>query len=301
MIEKLNGNHETVVYKEHANIRLYDNTDFEEYPTHWHTAIEIIMPVENHYVIENDDEIYNIQEGEILIICPNVLHTLYAVKGRRYILQAEIGSVIQIKELDSVLSLLSPIIYLTQKNAPAIYSRIHSLLLQIVDDYSQSQPLCEAAIYAKLLDMLVTIGKNHTDNLDRFGVSHLKQKEYIGTFMQICNYINAHCTEDLSLEEVASLSGFSKYHFSRLFKQFANVTFYKYLNQKRIAIAEQLLIDPTISVTNVSMQCGFDSLSAFIRMFKIIKGCTPSEFRTMYTSNSSYGLRGNVSFQSEDA
>lgn len=282
MIEKLNGVHETVVYKEHTNIRLHDNTDFEEYPTHWHTPIEIILPLENEYVVESDGEIYTVKEGEILMICPGVLHRLYASKGRRLILQAEVDSVIHIKQLESILSLLSPIVYLTPENAPAIYHHVHSLFLQIIDEYVQSHALCEASIYAKLLDMLVTIGKHHTDNISSFGVSHLKQKEYVDTFMQICNYIIAHCTEDLSLEDIASQSGFSKYHFSRLFKQFANVTFYKYLNQKRIALAEQLLIDPTISVTNVSMQCGFSSLSSFIRMFKIIKGCTPSEFRAMY-------------------
>ena len=35
----------------------------------------------------------------------------------------------------------------------------------------------------------------------------------------LCNYINAHCTEDLSLDELANEAGFSKYHFARLFTQ----------------------------------------------------------------------------------
>ena len=50
--------------------------------------------------------------------------------------------------------------------------------------------------------------------------------------------------EDLSLEGVASQAGFSKYHFSRLFKQYTDSTFYKYLNQKRIEFAKTLLQDP---------------------------------------------------------
>ena len=100
--------------------------------------------------------------------------------------------------------------------------------------------------------------------------------------MDICSYISDHCTENLTLDQIADLSGFSKYHFTRLFKQFTNVSFYRYLNQKRILKAEQLLITPSMSVTNVALACGFSSLSAFIRMFKIIKGCTPSEFRSMY-------------------
>ncbi len=100
--------------------------------------------------------------------------------------------------------------------------------------------------------------------------------------MSVCSYINDHCVEDLSLEEVADLAGFSKYHFTRLFKNFTGMTFYKYLNQKRIAHAEKLLIDPDISITEVALHSGFNNLSTFIRMFKLVKGCTPTEFRSMY-------------------
>ena len=41
----------------------------------------------------------------------------------------------------------------------------------------------------------------------------------------------------------------------------------------------------SLSVTDVALASGFTSMSAFIRMFKIMKGCTPSEFRKMYSPN----------------
>jgi AraC-like DNA-binding protein len=110
----------------------------------------------------------------------------------------------------------------------------------------------------------------------------VRQKKYVEKFMSVCSYIDEHCTENLTLDDAASYSGFSKYHFTRLFKQFTGTTFYKYLNQKRITRAERSLSDMTLSVTDVAMSSGFTSMSAFIRMFKIMKGCTPSEFRRMY-------------------
>ena len=68
MIETLDGIHETVNYKQDTNIRLYDNVQFEDYPTHWHTPIEIIMPIQNNYtVICNNHEIH-LRENDILII-----------------------------------------------------------------------------------------------------------------------------------------------------------------------------------------------------------------------------------------
>ena len=99
--------------------------------------------------------------------------------------------------------------------------------------------------------------------------------------MNICTYIDNHFSEDLSLEEIAEMSGFSKYHFSRLFHDFTNMPFYKYVNWKRISYAEQLLSDPELSATQVAIQSGFASQSAFIRMFKNRNGCTPTDFRKM--------------------
>ena len=84
-------------------------------------------------------------------------------------------------------------------------------------------------------------------------------------FLSICEYIDAHCTEDITLDEIAKIAGFSKYHFTRLFKQFTNNTFYKYLNQKRIELALTFLADPNISVTEAAMQSGFTNPSTFIR------------------------------------
>ena len=84
--------------------------------------------------------------------------------------------------------------------------------------------------------------------------------------------------------EIAGMTGFSKFHFSRLFKEFTGTSFYKYLNVRRISHAERLLLDPQLNVTDAAVLSGFNSISAFMRMFKIIKGCTPTEFRNLYSS-----------------
>ncbi|MBQ1681086.1 MAG: hypothetical protein II067_02605 [Agathobacter sp.] len=51
MIESLDGIFETVNYKKSTTLKLYDNTEYEDYPMHWHPAIEIVMPVENDYTM----------------------------------------------------------------------------------------------------------------------------------------------------------------------------------------------------------------------------------------------------------
>lgn len=214
MIESLNGIFETINYKQSTSIKLYDNDEYEDYPAHWHTNPEIIMPTENIYTVECYNQIITLREGNIVLICPGCIHTLYAPeKGRRIIFQADINPLRFMKEIETLVTIISPLIVITPEDFPSIYDKVKSLLLKIKNEY---------------------------------------------------------------------LSGFSKFYFSRLFKQFTNVSFYKYVNQKRIEKAAEMLTEPNISITNVALSCGFESLSSFIRMFKIVKGCTPTEFRNMY-------------------
>lgn len=285
MIETLNGIHETVNFKESSGFRLYNNDENENYPSHWHTPLEIVMPIINNYEVICSGHKYILQETDILIINSGVIHSLYAPPvGERLIFQPDFTLLHNIKELESTLSIISPALLITAENSPAIHEKIASLMLEIRDEYSSTDILSNASIYAKLIQIFVFIGRYCANNVEKFDVTSNKQKEYTEKFLSVCNYINEHCTDNLSLDEVADLIGFSKYHFTRLFKQFTGVSFYKYLNQKRIACAEKLLVNPSISITEVSLQSGFSSLSAFIRMFKIIKDCTPTEFRKLYSS-----------------
>lgn len=283
MIEQLNGIHEIVNYKENTNIRLYDNVKNENYPAHWHTPIEVIMPITNGYTIILGDTITELAPSDILFIGPGVVHALNAPPtGRRLILQIETSLLRQLKDIDAILSLISPAITITPKSSPTLHKVLFSNMMTIAKEYNASYPFYETAIYSIFMDMLVYIGRNTSELVEHFHTKNQIPKEHMDKFMSICTYISAHCTEDLNLDEIAQIAGFSKYHFTRLFKQYTNTTFYKYLTQKRIEHAEQLLIDPDLSITEVALNSGFSNQSAFIRMFKMMKSCTPTEYRNMY-------------------
>ena len=101
-------------------------------------------------------------------------------------------------------------------------------------------------------------------------------------FSMVMKYINQNYMFEIPLEKIASIAGYSKYHFSRIYKKYNNVSYIQYINSKRIKAAERLLIDPNLSVTEVAMRAGFASLTTFNRAFKKAKNCTPTEFKTLY-------------------
>ncbi len=289
MIENLSGMHETVNYKKNMHLQLYNNDEEENYPPHWHTPFELIMPTENTYRAVCGDKEFRLREGDILIICPGVVHELFAPpKGVRIIFQPSLSQ-IDIRELDVIVSMISPVLCVTPEKYPLIYGQVHRLMLEIRDEYLDPPLYAESCIISKFVEILVLLGRCQAEIAQQhFEAKNDKQKEYMDKFLFICDYINDHFAEQLSLEEVAALAGFSKYHFTRLFKQYANTSFYKYLNQKRIAHAKSLLVDKDYSVLEVALQCGFSNLSSFLRMFKLMTGCTPTELRRMYSGDFDY-------------
>ena len=286
MIHNLVGIHETVDYRTDTQICLYYNDEYENYPPHWHTSFEVIMPVVNTYHVACGDCHYNLREGDILIICPCMIHELFAPPtGERIIFQPGLSQ-ITIKELSLITSIISPCLLITPEDYPQIYPEIQKLLLEIKEEYFSFAVYAEASIFSKFLEILVYIGRSRqTFSPPNTDLSYSRQKEYVEKFLFVTEYINTHFSEDLHLEGIATLAGFSKYHFARLFKQYTDTSFYKYLNQKRIEHAKTLLLDPQLTVIEVATQSGFSSLSAFLRMFKQLNKCTPTEFRNMYDEN----------------
>lgn len=283
MIPRLDGTREIVDFQECPSILLYKNVEYEEYPKHWHTSTEIIMVVENDYQVICNGKLYSLDVGDILIIAPGVVHTIPEKKGTRYILLANFSNCITLKAFDSILSLIQPTIIVSEKNYPSIYRQCQDLILNSTAEYFGNEQFKEVAVYNQLINLLLLVGREYTKQSGIFTDAPVsKQQEYMQKFMTLCDYINNNCTESLSVDDAANMVGFSKFHFSRLFKKFTGTTFYSYVNERRIAHATLLLLDSEKSITEVAIGSGFNSISSFIRIFKINRGCTPTEFRNMH-------------------
>ena len=276
---------EKVNFQKDSSIRIWYNEQNHNYDKHCHNALEIIMPVENHYDVDASDQNYHLLPGEILIIPSGEMHALYAPEtGKRFIFQFDVFGISQMKGYTSIQSLMTSCLHITKLSFPQIYGDIYQILIQIRNEYFSSNEFRELAIYSHLINLFVSIGRNHINDMDLFPnkKSH-KQKEYLQKFNDVLDYIDSHYTEELTLDDIADFSGFSKYHFTRLFKQYTDSTFYDYLSFRRIKSAEELLANPELSITEIALQSGFSSISTFNRIFKQKKGCTPSEYRSLYS------------------
>ncbi len=227
MIESINGIFETVNYKQSTSIKLYDNDEYEDYPPHWHTTMEIIMPMENIYTVECNHQTFILREGDIALICPCCIHTLFAPEtGRRIIFQPDTFSLRFMKDIEPLLNILSPLTIITPEDFPTIHGKVKELIIEIKEEYLNTAfSFSEVIIYSKLLEIIALIGRNYAYHAENRSGTVGNQKEYMEKFLEICDYIKDHCSEDLNLDTIAGMCGFSKFYFSKRFKQFTNVSF----------------------------------------------------------------------------
>lgn len=102
---------------------------------------------------------------------------------------------------------------------------------------------------------------------------------YRSEIESVIKYIQQNYADSLSVSLLASLVPMSRYHFIRIFKEYAGLSPYEYIILYRINKAKSFLKETGISVAEVAYSVGFRDASNFIRYFKKVVGTTPEYFR----------------------
>lgn len=92
-------------------------------------------------------------------------------------------------------------------------------------------------------------------------------------------YIDAHLDEALTIEEVARAFHISAFYFHRMFTHIVGKSMAAYIRARRLKKACELIAETDIHLTEIALECGFDTLPAFSRAFKREYGMAPSEYR----------------------
>ncbi|MCC8065713.1 MAG: response regulator [Clostridiales bacterium] len=98
-------------------------------------------------------------------------------------------------------------------------------------------------------------------------------------FMKLIRYVNENYRGDISLSDAAHALYLNPNYVSQLFKKEAGVTFVRYVTQKRIEEAKDLLANTEASLTDIAIAVGFHDYFYFIKTFKKITGQTPKQYR----------------------
>ncbi|MCF8230888.1 MAG: AraC family transcriptional regulator [Bacteroidales bacterium] len=104
--------------------------------------------------------------------------------------------------------------------------------------------------------------------------------EYTKRLNITLDYIEKHLDKTFTLEELAVVTSFSKYHFTRIFCSLTGETPFQYITRIRMEKAAFMMIaNPELSVTYIALNYAYNDLTVCSRNFKKFFQMTPTQFR----------------------
>lgn len=251
---------------------------------HWHHYIEIVLAQDDGIIYEVNGETFPLKPGDLLFIWPGELHAVSTTNREHRLIMLQLDADFLEKRVDfqSVAYLFYQIRLLNQNNFPEI-EKLRGFLTELRRLSLSGISFSELRGCVLLYQFFILLGENlsvptETAAPQKTGHSAQVHRQMVAA----CTWISSHCTEPVSLEEASKVAGFSRCHFSKLFRAYTGLSFTDFVTRERLHIAENLLKKPDLTITEVSLESGFNSISTFNRVFLKSKNVSPTDFRQMY-------------------
>lgn len=157
-----------------------------------------------------------------------------------------------------------------------ISAEIRAGIQEIYKEWNERKEGYPLMIKANVLRILTMLIRTYQDE-SKSGEMLKEKKNAMKRLEQAFSYIDAHYCERITLEEVASSVYMSANYFSSYFRKVTNVSFSDYVTRMRINHARALLREGKGNVTDIAMECGFNNISNFYRLYKKHVGTTPKD------------------------
>ena len=227
---------------------------------HWHEHIEMLFCIDGEGIVAVDTHTVDFKKGMLVVANPGHLHYViskgyleyYCFKVSKEFL-SESGLVPGKFEFCECIE---------DENLYGYFETVEKEYLE----------KCEVSLRAATLTLIAYLYKNYQ--------RPVQEDTYVNENIKIgIKYIREHYKEKITLDEVAAAAGFSKFYFSKLFKEHTKITVFDYLRQLRCEEARKLLETTNLSISDIALECGFEDIAYFSNVFKNECGLSPSQTR----------------------
>lgn len=244
----------------------YEYKNSVHVPPHLHEAIEVVYVTKGSVELGVGKELYHLSEGDFGIVFPNVIHHY---------------QVFEEGENRGIYLFIEPSLFPGFLENLRTYCPKHPV---IEKKNLQNDVVSAIKALTKLENDNSIMGQAYAQMIlaYTFSVMELVEKDAVGEDNLIYNavsYIAKNFRESISLDTMALELGVSKYVLSRMFSKTFHCNFCRYVNKTRLNYAVSYLENSDVSITELCLDCGFDSQRTFNRVFKEEYKMTPREYR----------------------
>lgn len=235
-------------------------------PAHYHSLVEIVCALGGAMQAHLDSEATEVKKGEVMVVSSYTIHRFEtAAASDVCILQVPTHYIQAFNDVMQKRRFAQSI--LPQGAAARQVGRYMKDLLRHTAGGGRDGFVVRGLVYA-ILGLLMDSLPMEDVHLD---ADHDKTRRVLG-------YLHRHYTQPVSLDELADAFGYSRSRFSHLFSERLGYTVCDYLGALRCHHAAQLLRETDLSVSQIAMAVGFESLRTFYRTFKKQYKLTPNQY-----------------------
>ena len=258
----------------------YKDAYLKEVALHHHDFYEVYFFLSGNVQYNIESRSYLLTPGDVLLISPMELHQpMFGAEHREYeriVLwidkQFLEGFSLQGQELTTCFDTTVPGHTNLLRPEGVARQYLTFLLENLLAEVASEDPYSEMAALSLLAQVLVALNR-----LAKQSVGEENKSGPDATVYSVLGYINEHYSEDLSLDYLANKFFISKYHLSREFQRLVGTSVHRYIIQKRLVMAKQMLSEGRPS-SEVYQQCGFGDYSNFFRAFKAEYQISPKDY-----------------------
>ena len=265
------------------------STGYKErsYQMHWHSYGEILLvgPGETNIYRVNRNT-YNLAEGDFVLIWPMEMHAIIdADRKDSLVIQFSNAFVNTLFDLQRIMHFYRNLNIIRAESHPELARKLHETAQRMKETFYASQNNREVKCCMLLMEFMMTLDEYREEFAPEIGAdaSDPYEDDVMRRMMLVTDYIKNNLTaDDLSQGAMAQMAGISREYFSRIFKNVTGMNYSKWLNMIRLEKASELLANKKMSLTEVAMLSGFQSIPSFNRVFHEDKGMSPGEFRALF-------------------
>ncbi len=265
------------------------STGYKErsYQMHWHSYGEILLvgPGDTN-IYKVNQTTYDLTEGDFVLIWPMEMHAIVdADREQALVIQFSNAFMNSLFDLQRIMHFYHNLHVLCINSHPKLVGKLRGIAEKMKNIFFSDKPDRELKCCMLLMEFMLTLDEHRDefipeiDSKDRSGYS----EDIMRRMVMVTDYIKNNLTaDDLSQGAMAEMAGISKDYFSRIFKNVTGLNYSKWLNTIRLEKATSLLTRKGMTLTEIAMLSGFQSIPSFNRVFREEKGMAPGEYRTLF-------------------